>query len=135
MVGVDGSDSSIAALRCAAEVARGLGARVWVVHVRYFPAAWSPELAARHSLDNVYDSIEEGARARGDEVLGKSDVQWTFEVRPGEPAEELERAAKEHEGELIVVGTHGFRAAERFFLGSTSTRLVHHTTHSVMVVR
>ena len=135
VVGVDGSDSSVNALRKARELAQAAGVPLWVVHVRHFAAAWSPDLGADVRLDHVYEEMERRARARTEEALSSFDSSWTFEVRAGDPSEELERAAEEHEADLIVVGSHGFSAPKRWVLGSISTRLIHHSKHSVLVAR
>ena len=135
VVGVDGSDSSVNAARKAAKLAQAVGVPLWVVHVRHLAAAWSADVGADVRLDHVYEEIERRARARTEEALSSSNSSWTFEVRSGHPSEELERAAQEHDADLIVVGSHGFSAPKRWVLGSISTRLIHHTAHSVLVVR
>jgi nucleotide-binding universal stress UspA family protein len=53
----------------------------------------------------------------------------------GNPAEEIMKAAVEHDADLIVMGAQGLGAVDRFLLGSVSTRVVQHATCAVLVVR
>jgi nucleotide-binding universal stress UspA family protein len=53
----------------------------------------------------------------------------------GKPAEEIMKVAAKHKADLIVMGTQGLGAIDRFLLGSVSTRVVQHANCSVLVVR
>ncbi len=134
VVGVDGSDPAGAAARFAAELAEATGARLFAVHVRSVPALVTPEMVAENMFDEYVTAVEKLARESAEDALGGSGLDWSFESRGGDPAEELERAADEHGASLIVVGTKGHGAVRRFLLGSVSTRLVHHSAIPVAVV-
>jgi nucleotide-binding universal stress UspA family protein len=56
-------------------------------------------------------------------------------VRLGKPADEVLKIASKKKADLIVTGAKGMGAIARFLLGSVSTRLVQHSTCSVLVVR
>ena len=53
----------------------------------------------------------------------------------GKPAEEIMKVASKHHADLIVMGAKGLAAIDRFLLGSVSTRVVQHSSCSVLVVR
>ena len=53
----------------------------------------------------------------------------------GKPAEEIMKVASKHHADLIVMGAKGLGAIARFLLGSVSTRVVQHSSCSVLVVR
>jgi nucleotide-binding universal stress UspA family protein len=53
----------------------------------------------------------------------------------GRPAEEIMKVASKHRADLIVMGAKGLGAIARFLLGSVSTRVVQHSSCSVLVVR
>jgi nucleotide-binding universal stress UspA family protein len=55
--------------------------------------------------------------------------------RLGRPAEEILKVARREKPDLIVTGAKGLGAVGRFLLGSVSTKVVQHSTHSVLVVR
>jgi nucleotide-binding universal stress UspA family protein len=53
----------------------------------------------------------------------------------GKPAEEVMKVAAKQHAELIMMGAQGLGAIARFLLGSVSTRVVQHSSCSVLVVR
>jgi nucleotide-binding universal stress UspA family protein len=53
----------------------------------------------------------------------------------GNPAAEIIRAAEERDARLIVVGSRGQHAFERFLVGSIAERLVRHAPCDVLIVR
>jgi nucleotide-binding universal stress UspA family protein len=55
--------------------------------------------------------------------------------RLGNPADEILNVASEKNVDLIVTGAKGLGAIARFLLGSVSTRIVQHSSCSVLVVR
>jgi len=55
--------------------------------------------------------------------------------RLGKPAEEILKVAAQKKTDLIVTGAKGLGAVARFLLGSVSTKLVQHSSCSVLVVR
>jgi nucleotide-binding universal stress UspA family protein len=135
IVGVDGSGASLAALRWAAGLAGQTGATLLVVHVRHTPTIWSENPSAYRALEPYLEELQEEAATRSAEILSEAGLPATFEVRDGDPAEELNRAAKELRADLIVVSGHGYRGLDRLLLGSVSTRLVHTASVPVTVVR
>jgi nucleotide-binding universal stress UspA family protein len=134
VLGVDGSDGSIEATRVAGRLTADLGAELTAVHVRQVaPMAWSPVPVASDP-DATLGAIEELARKRTAQALDPLDIPWTFQVRAGDPAAELEQAAAEQRADLIVVGSQGHTVVHRLLLGSVSTRLTHDAQRPVMVV-
>jgi nucleotide-binding universal stress UspA family protein len=84
-------------------------------------------------------SMEEAKRlaANASERLRSSFPDWLVrdEALAGKPSEELIRKADEWQADLIVVGSQGRSALERFFLGSVSNKVVTDSQHSVRVAR
>ena len=66
-------------------------------------------------------------------------IKAGFTAKPvyqlGRPAEEIIKAAAAQHADLIVMGAKGLGAIARFLLGSVSTRVVQHSSCSVLVVR
>jgi len=56
-------------------------------------------------------------------------------IKYGRPAEEILAAAARVKADLIVTGSHGRHGAEKFFLGSVSSKVVDHAACSVFVVK
>lgn len=55
--------------------------------------------------------------------------------RLGHPADEIMKVADQHKADMIVCGAKGHGAIARFLLGSVSTKLIQHSSCSVLVIR
>jgi len=132
VVGVDGSPSSIRALRWAADQARLTGARLQVLTAWEFPTSYGwvppyppdfdPSGDARRSLEEAV------AEALGDH-LG---LEVELVVGEGHPAPLLLEAARG--ASLLVVGSRGHGGFAGMLLGSVSEHCVRHAPCPVMVV-
>lgn len=132
VVGVDGSEPSIDALRWAVTQAGFTGATVRVVTTweissaagwaPAFPVDYDPEAVAKQVLDDVIYH-----------ALGPSPaVQLERVVTEGHAAAVLQEHAKK--ADLLVVGCRGHGAFAGMLLGSVSEYLVRHASCPVVVV-
>ena len=132
MVGVDGSSSSLDALRWAAHQAELTGAGIRVVTAWTWPAI-SGYAALPPNLDLEKDAryVAESAvrKALGDEPAVPVEVV----VGEGSPAALLLEQARNVD--LLVVGSRGHGAFAGMLLGSVSSHCVSHATCPVVVVR
>jgi nucleotide-binding universal stress UspA family protein len=83
-----------------------------------------------------------GLKAEGHKFIEQSVrklIQAGFTAEPlyqrGNRAEKIMKVASKHHADLIVMGAQGLGAIDRFLLGSVSTRVVQHSSCSVLVVR
>ena len=133
VVGVDGTADSLNALAEAARLAAEAGVGLIVVCVRHegslAPAAAGP--ATREALDAMEKSVYEQAG----HVLADRMVHWRFDVRSGDPAAELIKAAQEYHGRAIVVGGRSHGIVGGIVTGSVAQKLVRQSPVSVLVVR
>jgi nucleotide-binding universal stress UspA family protein len=85
-----------------------------------------------------YPELKEAGRRMVEQSARKL-VKAGFTAEPlcqlGNPAEEIMKVASKHRADLIVMGAKGLGAIARFLLGSVSTRVVQHSSCSVLVVR
>jgi nucleotide-binding universal stress UspA family protein len=133
VVGVDDSDASVDAVRFAGGLAAKSGAALTVVHVRPAPPSWIEQPSPDE--DEVEAYLTAVSRRRSRLALDGCAASWSFEVRDGDPARQLEAAARERDADLVVVGA--CRPATRRLLRprSVPNRLVHHADRPVLVVR
>ena len=143
LLAIDGSPCSDAAIE---EVARrpwpeGSSVRVltayelpvpptaesWALPVNYFDEM---DVALRKQAQNVVDDAIQKLRSR----LTKT-ISIDAALIPGPPRTVILDEAEGWGADLIVVGSHGYRAWERFLLGSVSQAVVSHAKCSVEVVR
>ena len=121
VVGVDGSDNSLAAVRWAANLAAGMGAEVVAVH-------------ALGLLDKVGPGGAVPAQPHREDIRRHFEEEWCAPldapgiasrrmVRDGNPVSVLLAVADEEDADLIVVGSRGLGGYPELLLGSTSTQV------------
>ena len=135
VVGVDGSDGSIGALRFAVEEARIRGAAIKVVNAWHIPpgiygSGWAPTPV---DLDE-YRKLAEKALPASVEESGVADsgVEVTTILREGHAVDVLCEEATS--ADLLVVGSRGLGGFRGLLLGSVSQQVVQHAPCPVVVV-
>lgn len=132
VVGTDGSENSVAALRWAISEAKVHGASVEVVYTWEFPPVIDP--LGVSMLPNAQD-MDSSATRLLEEVMGKVDASGanvTTKVLRGAPASTLIGAAKE--ADLLVIGRRGHGGFMGLLLGSVAQQVVHHAPCPVVLV-
>ncbi len=109
VVGTDLSETSKVAVRHAAELAKGLGAELLLVHAGSDPG------------DPLQDLAKE--------------VGATAVVESGNPAEVLLDQVKKQGADLLVVGSVGMSGAKRFALGNVPNKVSHHSGTDLLIVK
>jgi nucleotide-binding universal stress UspA family protein len=137
VAGVDGSPSSLAALRWAVRQAGLTGGTVEAVIAWQYPAAvtgyaWMP-IAVVESVDYAEIAQKVVAEAISNVDTAGSDVRISARVQEGFPAQVLIDAAAD--ADLLVVGSRGHGGFAGALLGSVSMHCVHHAPCPVVVVR
>ncbi len=137
VVGVDGSESSLAALRWAVRQGGFTGATVDAVAAWEYPAAMAGygwvAIPPTADLDFSEIAAKTLAEAISRAVDPASDVKISPRVAEGTPAGVLLEAAKD--AELLVVGSRGHGGFAGALLGSVSQHCVSHATCPVLVLR
>jgi nucleotide-binding universal stress UspA family protein len=134
VVGVDGSECSVSALRWALAEARLRNARVRVVH------AWSyPHVSTYHEAEHA---LKIPLAQLGDEMLDRvladvaadaKEIAVERAVVEGAAAEALLGEAAD--AALLVVGSRGVGGFASLLLGSVSQQCAHHAPCPVVIVR
>ena len=111
VVGVDGSEQSVAALRQADRLARLLGARIEAVTTWSYPVAVSPyAMSADPSFEDIArDILDEALK---DAYGSDRPALLTTVVQHGHPAQVLIERSKG--AEMLVLGSRGRGGAKRF---------------------
>ena len=140
VVGTDGSPTASEAVRQAAELARQVEAKLYLVSA-YEPV---PEGRLRDERQQVPEDLQwlvnpredvESTLAGGADELADSGVRVETVAREGDPADAILDVAEETGADLIVVGNKGMTGAKRFLLGSVPNKVSHHAPCSVLIIR
>ena len=144
LVADDGSPCAAAAARLVGAWPMLQGLPAHVVSVATLPATWSAGLmmAADATVADPLGALQADLRAAHERIaaeaagrLRAAGCDASASVREGAPAAEILRAAREHEADLIVVGSRGLTGLARLLLGSVARSVVLHAHTSVLVVR
>jgi nucleotide-binding universal stress UspA family protein len=140
VVGTDGSDTAREAVRQATELAKSIGAQLFVVSA-YEPV---PEGRLRAERKDAPDDLQWSINPREDveatlteaaDGITKAGVKVDTFSREGDPADAILDVAEEQDADLIVVGNKGMTGAKRFLLGSVPNKVSHHAPCSVLIIR
>jgi hypothetical protein len=139
VVGFDGTEPALRALRSAADVLQQRPGRMDVVFVAHVPSTVALAAQAISAVREGLDTEERDLAKRADEVLGDTDVKWRFQRRNGEIAAELLAAGKEEldsEGPstkvVLVVGGSAHKIDR--YLNSTPAKVIRQDRFEVFVV-
>lgn len=139
LVPVDGSDTSFAAVKQAAELAKVFCSKITVVQV----LALDPYIAAEYITAAQTNDLIERARSSIEGTLQDAKAKFSAEGLNVETRllegqmihQEIINAAKEINADLIVIGSHGRTGLKKFFLGSVAQKILGETSVPVLVVR
>jgi len=133
VVGMDGSDGSLAALRWARTEAERWGASVVAVQAWEF----TPLIVATEApidLAQIRQDTDEYLERQISDVFDGSDVPVERRVVEELPARAILDAAEAVDAQMIVVGTRGRGGLKGLLLGSVSQKVLSHAHCPVVVV-
>jgi nucleotide-binding universal stress UspA family protein len=135
VVGTDGSSGAEAAIQKVIELASGSGATVNLVCA--YPGRSTLERIGMSARQESVDmrGVAADVIARDARRLEEAGFQVEKHVREGEPAHVILDVADEQNAELIVVGAQGSSSGRRFTLGGVPSKLSHHASASLLIVR
>ncbi len=140
----DGSEGAREAgdLLAAWSIFRGL--RTTVISVSEVAVPWSAGMAPGlydQVMESYVESVQEARRECAALVSSTADrlsdagLVTSVDVRDGDPAPAIVKAAIEHSVDLVVMGTRGLTGLSRILLGSVARNVLVHAQCSVLIVR
>ena len=132
LVAADGSIQSVKAIRMAAQIAKGMGAELAVVHVNELH-----ELPVLITEGQNVDEESRGQTILSDalEIAMSEGVKAVGVIKNGHAAGQILVYAQEYSPQLIFMGTRGLGRALSMVLGSVSQIVVRGAKTSVVVVK
>ena len=99
----------------------------WAFPLNYFA---DMDIALRKQADNIVEKALQSLRPNLNKTISVDGA-----IVPGPARTVILDEAESWGADLVVMGSHGYRAWERFLLGSVSQAVVSHAKCSVEVVR
>jgi nucleotide-binding universal stress UspA family protein len=140
----DGSPAGMAARDLVASWPAFASIPVVVVGVVDIAAPWRSGIAPTMfaAAMDVYTEMLANARTTHREIVAATESHLraagrtvSGELREGDPADQLRRAATDPAGDLIVVGSRGHVGISRLVMGSVAHAVLTHARSSVLVVK
>ncbi len=129
LVAYDGGEPAQKALRAAMELAQPFGAAISVVSV-------VPQRAGRSPTDPWDDqAVHATELLEAKRMLVEAGFEAELIEPAGDPALSIERIADAGGFDMVVVGSRGLGAIERFLQGSVSEHVATHAHQTVVVAR
>lgn len=134
LIAHDGSKSSEKALKKAFQIAETFGSSLTVLSV--IPELYLTELM---EIDRarILDTMTKETMEMMEKIKAKSKHPKSLKtvIKQGDPADEILNAAEKMRADVIITGSHGRHGAQRFLLGSVSSKIVDHADCDVLVVK
>ncbi|XP_073014247.1 universal stress protein A-like protein [Typha latifolia] len=113
-----------------------------VVHAKPSPASIVNLDAPGDGFSEILPSLDVELRKIGEMVVEKASklcltnsVSAVLEVKEGDARNVLCKSVKNHQADMLVVGSHGYGAVKRALLGSVSDYCAHHAHCTVAIVK
>ncbi len=136
---VDFSETSDLATRYAVSMAQSFHARMTLLHVVAPPLAALPGEAGILAVPQAdINEIAEACRERLEKVVGTLEaagIELQYKVVSGVPFLEIVRFSREHDFDLIVMGSHGRSGLGHLLIGSVAERVVRKAPCPVLTVK
>lgn len=132
VIATDGSASVKRAVTITLDLARRFEA---TVHGVYVVDAGDVAGAPQDHRKQLRDGLEADGEDALAAVKHRSDLVATTAVREGDPAREICTYAREHDADVVAVGTRGRHGEHRFLLGSVAEEVIKTCPVPVLTVR
>jgi nucleotide-binding universal stress UspA family protein len=134
-VGVDGSESSAAALKWAIRLAKGMGSQIIAVYAIDIPVFLLEPYDVPIQFDEDWRAaMRSEFEDRWCKPLKVAGVRYRAIMEDGRAASVVAAVADRENADVIVVGRRGRGGVAELLLGSASHELVLHSRRPVMVV-
>lgn len=136
LVPTDGSEHSVRAAEYAISIAKTHEAEILIVYV--VDEVVIDKFSEVTEREVVERELKMDGQRYTNYILGLAEeagVAATSMVAKGRPFEQIVNLAKGLDMDLIVMGTYGYRGAERILMGSVAERVIEYSPCPVLVVK
>jgi len=142
LVCTDGSPDSEGAIAAVLQLAQTTGSTIFLLEVLYFlagyelqsPDALMPPVVNLELMQAQETAVKERLERQKAEAAGQGVVLSTRTRTSSSAYEGIMEEAQELKPDLIIMGRHGYTGLTRLLMGSTTARVIGHSSCHVLVV-
>lgn len=136
LVPVDGSDNSHRALDAALFLSEKLGAKVTAIHVMEdVPVLHIESEKLLRELLEAYKKENQLILSKCSEIATEKGFTIDTKLLQGNPSSAILDFCEKEEQDIIVMGSRGRGKFKELVLGSVSSKVLHHSSCPVMIIR
>jgi nucleotide-binding universal stress UspA family protein len=132
VIATDGSESVRRAIDVSVDIANRFDASV---HALYVIDASEVESSPDRLREQMREALEETGERALSEIQQSTDADVTTAIAEGRPASVIGDYAREHDADIVAMGTRGRHGENRFLIGSVAERVVRTCPVPVLTVR
>ncbi len=136
LIPVDGSDNSYRALDAALLLSEKLGAKVTAIHVMEdIPVLHIQSEKLLTELIDAYKKENQLILSKCSEIATRKGLSINTKLLQGNPGSTILAFCEKEKYDIVVIGSRGMGRFKELVLGSVSSKVVHHSSCPVMIIR
>jgi nucleotide-binding universal stress UspA family protein len=136
LVPVDGSDNSYRALDAALLLSEKLRAEVTVIHIMEdIPVSYVVSEKLLREIVDAYKRENQLILSNCSQIATKKGLVIQTKLLQGNPGSTILDFCEKEKYDIIIMGSRGMGKFKELVLGSVSSRVLHHSSCPVMIIR
>lgn len=136
LIAVDGSEVSYRALDAALFLSEKLGSKITAIHVmENVPTVY---IESQKVLDELLEARKNESQKILDEcslIATKKGITLTTNLLEGNTASTILEFSQSEKYDVIIIGSRGMGKFKELILGSVSSKVIHHSTCPILLIR
>jgi len=136
LIAVDGSEVSYRALDAALFLSEKLGSKITAIHVmENVPTVY---IESQKVLDELLEARKNESQKILDEcslIATKKGITLTTNLLEGNPASTILEFSQSEKYDVIIIGSRGMGKFKELILGSVSSKVIHHSSCPILLIR
>lgn len=133
LVCCDGSKYSDKAIRTACNMAKFYGSELSLIHV--IEKTTKSNILAGSEYTDILRKYAKDVMQKAQKISEQEGIKSKIITKEGNVADEIVKYSKQHNIDLIIVGSKGLGAVVKFLLGSISSKIANHSLCSVLIIK
>lgn len=136
LVPVDGSDNSYRALDAALLLSERLGAKATAIHVmEELPVSYIVSEKLLREIVDAYKRENQLTLSKCSEIATKKGLTIKTKLLQGDPSSTILDFCEKEKYDIIIMGSRGMGKFKEIVLGSVSSKVLHHSSCPVLIIR